>query len=355
MRICVVGAGAIGGMMGVMLHKSGQDVTLIARGAHLEAIQTHGLKLRMSDGTEHVAAGVMATSDMRTVGIQDMVIIGLKAHQIEPVVDDIASMIGPETIVLTTQNGIPWWYFQKIDSDYAGTVVRSVDPNGVLASKIDSDRIVGCIAYPAAEISEPGVIKHIEGVRFPVGELDNSVSERATEIADMLNRAELKSYVLEDIRSEIWLKLWGNLSFNPISALTHATLADICEFEASRDLAKQMMLEAQTIAEKLGASFRVSLEKRVAGAHSVGKHKTSMLQDVEQGKPLEIKAIIGAAKELGKLTWTPTPAINAVNALICLLDNVMRTEDVAIKAESREPQPNPKTGSVAAIAIAANG
>lgn len=336
MRICVVGAGSIGGLMGVKLHNAGEEVTLIARGPHLEAIQSRGLEVQYADGTSEVARGVNATADMSTVGVQDVVIIGLKSHQIEPVIDQISPMIGPDTTVITTQNGVPFWYFHKQDSEYRDTVVKTVDPNGALFNGFSADNILGCIAFPAAEIVRPGVIRHIEGMRFPVGELDGSNSERANGIAEMFTNAGFKSYVLDDIRSEIWLKLWGNLSFNPISALTHATLEDICRFPASRELAAGMMREAESIANRLGASFRVSLEKRIDGAERVGKHKTSMLQDVEAGKSLEIDAIIGAVVELGELTGVSTPAISTVLSLVQLLDHNCREEGLRVRSEPTE-------------------
>jgi len=324
MKVCIVGAGSIGGLMGVRLSCAGEEVTLIARGMHLRAIERGGLKLLMNDGAELVTRDAKATADMRSVGEQDLVVLGLKAHQIEPVVDDICSMIGPNTTVLTTQNGIPWWYFQRLGGEFDGNVVRTMDPNGKLFASIDPARILGCIAYPAAEIVEPGVIKHIEGMRFPVGELDNSLSERATTVSEMLQRAGFKAPVLEDIRSEIWLKAWGNLTFNPISALTQATLVDICQFPLTRQLAVGMMSEAQAIGERLGARFRVTLEKRIAGAEGVGAHKTSMLQDLEAGKSMEIDALVGAIVELGALTGIPTPHISAVHACVKLLDKTVQ-------------------------------
>ena len=337
MKICVVGAGSIGGLLGVKLALAGEEVTLIARGAHLDAIKKHGLKLIMEDGEELVAKGVSATANMRELEPQDLVILGVKAHQIEPIVDDIRSLFGPHTVVLTTQNGIPWWYFQKLGGQYEGTIVRSVDPNGVLAASIEPDRIVGSIAYPAAEIASPGVIRHVEGLRFPIGELDGSESERVQKISETLTRAGFKAPILSDFRSEMWLKLWGNLSFNPISALTHSTLVDICQFPLTRELAANMMTEAQTIAEKLGAHFRVPLEKRIAGAEKVGKHKTSMLQDVEAGKAMEIETMIGAVVELGRLTETPTPYISAIYACVSLLNKTIQEEELSIKGEPFRP------------------
>ncbi len=334
MKVCVVGAGAIGGMVGVRLALSGAEVTLIARGAHLDAIKRDGLKLILNDGSEHIARDVKATDDMRTAGPQDLIILALKAHQIAPVVDEICSMFGPESVVLTMQNGIPWWYFQRHGGPYDGHVIKSLDPHGYLSQHIQSERIIGCIAYPAAEIVRPGVIQHVEGDRFPVGELDGSESFRAKAISEMLVNAGFKSPILPDIRSEIWLKAWGNLTFNPISALTHSTLVDICQFSLSRRLAEQMMLEAQRIANKLGITFRVPLEKRIKGAERVGKHKTSMLQDVEAGKEVEVDALVGSIVELGELTETPTPHILSVYALTKLLARTMRAEGMRVRGEA---------------------
>jgi 2-dehydropantoate 2-reductase len=337
MKICVVGAGSIGGLLGVKLALAGEDVTLIARGNHLEAIQENGLSIAYGDGRSEVARNVKATHDMRACGPQDLVILGLKAHQIRPVVDEIRSLFGPDTMVLTTQNGLPWWYFQRHGGAFDGYRIETLDPDGRLSEGIEARRIIGCIAYPAATIARPGVIRHIEGTRFPVGELDRTESERVQRVSETLTKAGFKSPVLEDIRSEIWLKAWGNLSFNPISALCHATLVDICQFPPTRELAANMMTEAQTIAEKLGVTFRVPLEKRIDGAEKVGKHKTSMLQDVEAGRALETEALIGAVLELGTLTNTPTPCIGAIYAAVKLLGRTMEAENVFVKAQSMSP------------------
>lgn len=334
MRMCVVGAGAIGGMLGVKLAVAGHEVTLVARGPHLEAIRARGLRLVMSDGTEHVADDVAATADIRACGVQDLVILGVKAHQLPPLVDDLRTLFHGDTLVLPTQNGIPWWYFHGLEGSWEGRVLHSVDPGGRLFEGVEAHRIIGCVVYPAAEIEGPGVIRHIEGLRFSVGELDGSRSERIQAVADMLVAAGLKSFVLDDVRSEIWLKAWGNLSFNPISALTHATLEDICRYAPSRELAATMMREAQAVAEALGAHFRVSLERRIAGAESVGRHKTSMLQDVEAGKRLEVEALIGAVVELAGITGVPVPAIRAMHAATLLLDHVIGQEGVRIRAEA---------------------
>ncbi len=332
MKICVVGAGAIGGMMAARLAQSGHEISIIARGAHLEAIRSNGLKYIEGD-EELVVTDLVATAEMGEISDQDLVLLGVKAHQIEPIADKLMPMLSDTGVIVTLQNGIPWWYFQKLDGEYRDNIVRTVDPNGAIAAAVDPDRIIGCIAYPAATIDAPGVIRHIEGNRYPVGELDGSESDRVKAICDAFVEAGFKSFVLPDIRSEIWLKLWGNLSFNPISALTHSTLVDICQFPQTRALAAQMMTEAQQIAEKLGASFRVSLDKRIDGAEKVGKHKTSMLQDLEAGKALEIDGMLGVVVELGEQTGTPTPAINTVFALVSLLNKTAQEEVIRIAGQ----------------------
>lgn len=319
MKVCVVGAGAIGGLLGVRIAQIGHDVSLIARGLHLAAIKSSGLKLIQGE-EELVAREVVATDDISELGPQDVVLLALKSHQISGIVDKLPSLFGEETVLVTLQNGIPWWYFQKLHGEYANQIVEKVDPGGVLANAIDPDRILGCIAYPAAIISEPGVIKHVEGNRFPVGELDGKESDRVNLVSQMFVNAGFKSPVLNDIRSEIWLKLWGNLTFNPISALTRGTLEGICQFPLTRELAAAMMTEAKAIGEKLDASFRVTLERRIEGAEKVGKHKTSMLQDVEAGKPLEIDGMLGAVIELAEMTKTEVPALRAIYACVSLLD-----------------------------------
>ncbi len=332
MKICVVGAGAIGGMMAAKLAHSGHALSVIARGAHLEAIRNNGLKY-IEKGEELVITDITATADMEEITGQDVVLLGVKAHQIAPIADKLSGMLAPDGVIVTLQNGIPWWYFQKLPGAYQDSIVRTVDPDGAIAAAIDPDRIIGCIAYPAATIDEPGVIRHIEGNRYPVGELDGSESERVQAICNAFVEAGFKSFVLPDIRSEIWLKLWGNLSFNPISALTHSTLVDICQFPQTRALAAQMMTEAQQVAEKLGASFRVSLDRRIEGAEGVGKHKTSMLQDLEVGKALEIDGMLGVVIELGEQTGIATPAMNTVFALVSLLNKTVQEEGLKVAGQ----------------------
>ncbi|SDY90594.1 ketopantoate reductase [Collimonas sp. OK242] len=326
MKIAIVGAGAIGGYVGVKLALAGEQVTFMVRGANLEAIRKNGMKLIMADGVEHVARNVKATNDYDEAGPQDMVILAMKAHQVEAVAKDVPKLFGPDTVVVTMQNGIPYWYFHKHGAALEGSCVCSVDPSGLISEKIPAQRVIGCVVYPASELIAPGVVKHVEGDRFPVGELDGAVSARVTRVSECFANAGFKAPVLESIRSEIWLKLWGNLSFNPISALTHSTLLDICQYPLSRELAANMMREAQAIANKLGITFRVTLEKRIAGAEKVGKHKTSMLQDIEAGRAVEIDALVGSVVELGRLTETPTPHIDTVYSLVKMLGKSIQEE-----------------------------
>ncbi len=331
MKICVVGAGAIGGMLGVKLALSGHEVTLILRGANLQAVQENGLTLIEESGKELLAKPIRATSSISEVGVQDVVILGLKAHQVGAVAPELPSLMHSATRVVTMQNGIPWWYFHKLPGKYTGMPVRAVDPDGVIAKFIPIDSVIGSVVYPASEMIRPGVIKVIEGNRFTLGEIDKSDTPSIRVISDAFKAAGFKAPVSTDIRSEIWLKVWGNLSFNPISALTHATLEDICTYAPTRELAANMMTEAQAIGEKLGVQFKVSLEKRIAGAQAVGQHKTSMLQDVEQGRALELQALVASVIELGQVTGTPTPTIHAVYALASLLAKNLQQHNATLK------------------------
>ena len=319
MKIAVVGAGAIGAYVGVKLALAGEDVSFIARGANLEALRLRGARLVLPDGTEQLAPRIAAASDYAAVGPQDLVILAVKAHQLEAVARDVPKLLGPGTIVVPMQNGIPYWYFHKHGGEHAGRHVAAVDPGGVIGAHIPAERVIGCVVYPATELVAPGVVRLVEGDRFPVGEPDGSVSARVTRVSECFARAGFKAPVLEDIRSEIWLKLWGNLTFNPISALTRATLVEICEDIGTRQLAVEMMTEAQDVARHFGITMRVPLEKRIAGAAKVGRHKTSMLQDVEAGRTLEIDALLGAVVELARLANVATPHLDAVYALTRLM------------------------------------
>lgn len=325
MRVCVVGAGAIGGLMAAKIAQADHPVTVIDQGPHLAAIRDNGLKLVWEDGSEHDTK-VRAVESAAEAGPQDLVILGVKAHYLDQVVRDIDAMLEPGTMVMTVQNGLPWWYFQKHGGKYDGQKLETLDPSGVLTRRIEPERVIGCVVYPAAHVAAPGVIHHAEGDRFPIGELDGKETERAKWVHDVLVSAGLRSRILSNIRSEIWLKAWGNLSFNPISALTHATLVEICQFAETRQLAADMMREAQEVAQKLGITFRHTIDKRIEGAEAVGAHKTSMLQDVELGRSLETEALVGSILELARLTDTPAPSIQAVYACVKLLNKVMVTE-----------------------------
>jgi 2-dehydropantoate 2-reductase len=334
MKICVVGAGAIGGLLAVRLSEAGENVTVIDQGAHLEAIQSSGLKLLMADGTEHVAHKLKAYANISEAGPQDVVILAVKSQVLPVIAPALDSLMGDDTVILPMQNGLPWWYFHKHGGEYDGRAIECLDPDGRLAAHIDSDRLVGCVVFPAGEIVSPGVVKHTEGNRFPLGELDGSDSERAQALVAMFTNAGFKSFVIDDIRGEIWLKLVGNLSFNPISALAHATLVDICQYPPSRALTKSLMEEAQSVANHLGITLRVSIERRIEGGEKVGKHKTSMLQDVEAGRTLELEALLGAVVELGRMTGIATPGIDTVYALTQLLDKTIADEKGGVQLRS---------------------
>jgi 2-dehydropantoate 2-reductase len=333
MRICIVGAGAVGGLLAAKLAAAGEEVKVVARGPHLAAMRAHGLKLIEEDGTERIAE-IAAVERIADAGPQDLVILGVKAHQVAAIVADLASLYEPHTMVMTAQNGIPWWYFLKHGGPFEGQRIESVDPGGVIAAHLPAERVIASVVYPAAEIAAPGVIRHIEGNRFSVAEIDNSKTARIEEVSAAMRKAGFKAPVVTDIRSELWTKLWGNLSFNPISALTHATLEDICRFPLTRELAAAMMREAQAVGERLGIKFRVPLEKRIAGAEAVGAHKTSMLQDIEAGRATEADALIGSVVELGRLVSVPTPHIDAAYALVKLLAQRLQETHGRIKIET---------------------
>jgi len=315
MRVTVFGAGAIGGYLAARLAIAGKvDLSIVARGAHLDAIKANGLRL-IEDGGESVAP-VRAAARAEELGVQDYVVLALKAHSVGPALDQIAPLLGPETAVVTMQNGVPWWYFYKAGGALEGTRIQAVDPGGTIWSRLGPERVIGSVVYPAAEVDAPGLIRHVEGTRFSLGEPSGEKSERVTRLAKEMVKAGLQAPVREDIRSEIWIKLWGNLSFNPISALTGSTLAAIVADEGTRTLARAMMLEAQAIGETLGVRFPVAVDRRIKGAGDVGEHKTSMLQDLERGRPMEIDALVTAVQELGRLTGQPTPTIDSVLALV---------------------------------------
>jgi 2-dehydropantoate 2-reductase len=329
MKIAIVGAGAIGGYLGARLARSGQEVTFIARRGNLHAINTRGMRLVLPDGSEEVAPSgptLRALEDPADAGPQDVVLLTVKAHQVRDLLPGLRGLFGPRTMVVTMINGVPWWYFHRLPGPFEGRSLQCLDPDGALAEHIEPERLVGCVVYPASELVAPGVVRLIEGNRFSLGELDGSRSERLEALAKAMMNAGFKCPISRDIRSEIWVKLWGNLSFNPISALTHATLHDICRFPPTRELAAQMMREAQAVGEKLGVAFKISLEQRIDGAQAVGAHKTSMLLDVEHGRALELEALVGAVLELGRITDTATPTIAAIYALTRLLAATLQAQ-----------------------------
>ena len=314
MKICIYGAGAIGGYLGAGLALNGADVTLIARGPHLAAMQEHGLKL-IKDGEERVAK-VTATDDPAEAGPQDYVIVTLKAHSVPPIADQFAPLFHDETAVVWGVNGIPWWYFHGLEGDHKDRRIECLDPGGVLWDHLGPERMIGCAVYPAAEVPEPGVIQHVEGDRFSLGEPSGEKTERIQALSAALISAGFKAPVRPQIRNELWVKLWGNLSFNPISTLTHATLETIGTDPGTREIARRMMLEGQEIGEALGVRFAVDVEKRINGAVAVGAHKTSMLQDLERGRPMEIDALVTSVQEMGRVVGVQTPYIDAILALI---------------------------------------
>jgi len=316
MKICIFGAGAIGGYMGVKLAQVGTDVSLVARGPHLEAMKKNGL--RLIEGESDVTVPVTASENPKDLGFQDYLIITLKAHSVPSIIEKVRPLVNEKTTIVSGVNGIPWWYFHKIGGEFEGAKLASVDPGNVQWESFGPSKVLGCVVYPAAEVLEPGVIKHIEGNRFSLGEPDGSKSDRALKLSKVLTEAGLKAPVRPKLRDEIWVKLWGNLSFNPISALTHATLDVLCTDIGTREVARKMMLEAQSIAEKLGVKFPIDVERRIDGGAAVGAHRTSMLQDLDQGRPMEIDALVTSVQELGRITKTPTPTIDVVLSLINL-------------------------------------
>jgi 2-dehydropantoate 2-reductase len=334
MKIAIVGAGAIGGYLGARLAASGEDVTFIARGPNLAAIQANGMRLRMDDGTEIHARDVRAFEKMADAGPHDYVLLTLKAHQVGVIAADLAHLCHDGTAIVTMQNGIPWWYFYKTGGPLEGTRLRAPDPDGRIAQHLDPARVIGSVVYPAANLVAPGVVELLEGNRFGLGELDGSTTPRLKTIADALIKAGFRAPIARDIRAEIWLKLWGNTSLNPLSALTHATLVDMCRYPPTRALIAAMMAEAEAVANALGVQFKISIEKRIAGAEAVGAHKTSMLQDVELGRPLELEALVGAVIELGELVKVPTPNIRAIYACASLLAQTLNAQHGKLRITS---------------------
>ncbi len=314
MKICVYGAGAIGGYFGARLARCGHDVTLIARGPHLEAMRKNGLRLISAD--DDFTVHPMCTDEPAEAGPQDYVIVTLKAHSVPAVAERMKPLLGPDTAVVPAVNGVPWWYFHKLEGPWEGTRVETVDPGGAQWTHIGPERVIGCVVYPAAEVVEPGVVRHIALDRVPLGELDGTRSERALALSKALIEAGVKAPVRPRIRDDVWIKLWGNCAFNPVSVLTGGTLGEIAHDPATRAVARAMMVEARAIGEKLGARFPIDVERRIDGAAEVGDHKTSTLQDFERGRPMEIDALVAAVAELGRLVDIPTPTIDMIYALV---------------------------------------
>jgi 2-dehydropantoate 2-reductase len=314
MKICIYGAGAIGGLLGAQLARAGEEVTLIARGPHLAAMREKGLTLRI-DGAEH-NVHVAATDKPADAGPQDVVIVTVKAHGVAPIAEAMQPLFGPDTSVVTAMNGIPWWYFHKLGGPHEGRRIQCLDPDGRLETLIPAGRVIGCVVYPAAEVVAPGIIQHGYGNRFMLGEPDGAKSARATRLSEAMGKAGFKAPVRPRIRDDIWVKLWGNLSFNPVSALTHATLDVIAGDPGTRAVIRRMMVEAQGVGEALGVKFGVDVDTRIGWAADVGAHKTSMLQDLELGRPMEIDALVTAVAEMGDLAGIDTPTIDMILALV---------------------------------------
>jgi len=315
-KICVYGAGAIGAHLAGFLARTDAEVSVVARGPHMAAMRDRGLRVVTS--AEDFTVRPRVTDDPSTLGSQDYVIVTLKAHQAPGVVGLMQPLLGPETAVVTAMNGIPWWYFHGLEGPLAGTRLESVDPGGVQWDGIGPARAIGSVVYVASEVVEPGVVRHDEGESYPLGEPDGTRSERAVALSRKIIESGLRAPVRTRIRDDIWVKLWGNLSFNPVSALTHATLGQMGEEPGVRDLIRRLMEEGQAVGEACGARFPIRLERRLEGGIAVGAHKTSMLQDLERGRPMEIDALVTAVTELGDLTGTDTPWIDAILALVRL-------------------------------------
>jgi 2-dehydropantoate 2-reductase len=332
-RIVIAGAGAIGAYIGARLARTGQDVTLFARGPHLAAMQARGVRVVSPEGDFEVRPAV--TGDLSSIGPADVVFLGVKAHALTDLAPRLRPLFGPDTSVVSTQNGLPWWYFQRVGGELDGLRLERVDPGGVVAGAIEPGRVVGSIVYFSTEIAQPGVIRHIEGSRISFGEPDGSRSDRCRRIAGALVEAGLRAPITTRIRHEIWVKLLGNVSLNPVSALTGATLAEMVRDPDAGPLVRQIMTEADAVASRLGIELPVSIDQRMAGAEKVGEHKTSMLQDLEAGRPMELGAVVGGVLELGERLGLPMPATRAVYACAELLGRHRVREREAVPSASR--------------------
>lgn len=308
MNFAIVGAGAIGGYLGACLARAGLEVTLIARGPHLAAMQTHGLRVQEADGTcftTHPAC----TDRLDAIASAETIFVTLKAHSLPGMAEALAAAAGKQSSIVFAQNGVPWWFFLGSDDD---AHLESVDPGGVIAASFSAERVLGCVAYPATTLVEPGVVQHIEGNRFSLGELDGTRTDRVRALSSAMIQAGLKAPVQTRLRQEIWLKLLGNATLNPVSALTRATLGDMLANEGSRNLLRRLMLEVEEVGKAYGLQPDIGVDRRLDGAARVGQHRTSMLQDVEAGRPLEVEALVGSVVELGRRRGVPTPALDVV-------------------------------------------
>jgi 2-dehydropantoate 2-reductase len=310
-KICVFGAGAIGGYIGARLaHRAEAEVSLVARGPHLAAMQANGLTLKQGGETFTVTPRV--TSDPKLLGPQDFVIVGLKAHTLPVVLEQMQPLLGKDTAILFAQNGLPWWYFYRHGGPYEGRRIESVDPGGKIWARLGPERALGCVVWQAAELESPGIIAHAYGARMPIAEPSGEKTPRAVLLSTLLVNAGIKSPVRGNLRDEIWLKLWGNLSFNPVSVLTQGMLAQLATDSGTRRVIRTMMLEAQAVGEALGVKFSVDVDERMNMAEKVGNHRTSMLQDVEAGRPTELDSLLGVVIELAQMVGIATPALNLV-------------------------------------------
>lgn len=323
MRSVIVGAGAIGAYVGACMARAGEDVTLFARGAHLKAMQQNGVLVRTADGDWRAHPKI--SGDLESIGPVEVVFLAMKAHSLPDLAPRLPPLFGENTAVVSMQNGVPWWFFDVPGVPYSGLHLNRIDPDGVISKSIESRRVIGSIVYLASEIVEPGVVRHVESNRISLGEPDGGRSDRTRDVAGALIAAGLKAPVTTHLRSEIWVKLLGNMAFNPISALTGATLVRIATNPPTRELVSEMMREAVILAEKLGLDLPVTIDQRIAGAAKIGEHKTSMLQDLESGRPLELEAITGAVLEIGEKLGVPMPHTRSVYACTKLLAEVRRT------------------------------
>ncbi|HVR30643.1 MAG TPA: 2-dehydropantoate 2-reductase [Thermoanaerobaculia bacterium] len=331
MKIAIVGAGAIGGFLASRFARTGHRLGVVERGAQLEAIRERGLTVIDADGHRATTGPILATDRCDELGPQDVVVLGVKAYDLERVAPDLPPLFGRETVVVTLQNGLPWWYFHRHGGELEGRRLVTADPQGAIEAHVEGRRIVGCVAYPAVDLVEPGVIRHVEGDRFPLGEPDGTISDRCQELRDLLAEAGLRSRVLDDIRGELWLKALGTLSLNPLSALTHATMGEICSLAETLALTRRMMEEAEAVANRLGVRLRHPVERRLAGAQAVADHRTSMLQDVARGRPLETEALMATVIELARLVGLPCPRIEAIYAVVTLLERTYRRAGAAVR------------------------